>query len=321
MRSRSRTRSRSRRRSPENRRHNSRDRNVTSHRARDQHRRRSSRARTKSSSTSRSPSISRVRRNSRENRRNQSHRRSRSSSKSRTTATHDKEVVERWPNDKFYENNYGGRQNNPFRGRANENNHQQKKSSNYLDARREQRELIGIEGTADVWSKSPAHADVFSDDEQDDPDVKILDGTYKKPKKKKSKSKKKKSKNQKSTRAAVRKNQKLNTAKRKKHPALVIYQVRVRPLHPKKARAATVQIVTYLQILKTKIQGLGWKRLLMVLNPLKRKRKPRKQKNIRRIKNAPERKITNLTEVGPELQKNLTLVVKSLDQHCGKLAA
>ncbi|XP_004523457.1 NKAP family protein CG6066 [Ceratitis capitata] len=216
MRSRSRTRSRSRRRSPESRRHNSRDRNVASHRARDQHRRRSSRARTKSSSTSRSPSISRVRRNSRENRRNQSHRRSRSSSKSRTTATHDKEVVERWPNDKFYENNYGGRQNNPFRGRANENNHQQKKSSNYLDARREQRELIGIEGTADVWSKSPAHADVFSDDDQDDPDVKILDGTYKKPKKKKSKSKKKKSKKSKKHKSSSKKKSKTKHSKKKK---------------------------------------------------------------------------------------------------------
>ncbi|XP_011188008.2 NKAP family protein CG6066 [Zeugodacus cucurbitae] len=222
-RSRSRTRSRSRHHSPEKRRHDSRDHDDRSERVRSHRRRRPSRSRTKSRTPSRSRSRSRTRRGSVESRRDKrekyQHRdnnRSKSRyrrSTSRSAPADDKQSVERWPNDKFHENNYGGRQSNPFRGGASGNNHQQKKSSNYLEARREQRELIGIEGTEDVWAKSPAHPEVYSDDELDDPDFKILDGTYKKPKKKKSKAKKKKSKKRKSS---SKKKSKSKRSKKKK---------------------------------------------------------------------------------------------------------
>ncbi|XP_017482575.1 PREDICTED: UPF0396 protein CG6066 [Rhagoletis zephyria] len=208
MRSPSRTRSRSRSRSLQRRRSNSRDRGATRQRERDQHRRKATRSRTKTPSSSKSRSRSRSSRRSVKSLHHRHQRREtrRSKSKNRTSRSpskHKNHGEERWPNDKFHENNYGARQNNPFRGGA--SNHQQKKSSNYLDARRAQRELIGIEGTEDVWAKSPAHPESYSHDEQDDPDVQILDGTYKKPKKKKSKAKKKKSKKSKKRKSSKKK--------------------------------------------------------------------------------------------------------------------
>ncbi|XP_011214764.2 NKAP family protein CG6066 [Bactrocera dorsalis] len=223
MRSRSRTRSRSRHHSPVKRRHNSRERDDKSEGVRSHRRRRHTRSRTKSPTHSRSRSRSRTRRGSVESRRDKycskEDQRSKSRyrrSPSRSSSADDKQKVERWPNDKYHENNYGGRQNNPFRGGNGGSIHQQKKSSNYLEARREQRELIGIEGSEDVWGKSPAHPEVYSDDEQDDPDVKILDGTYKKPKKKKSKAKKKKSKKSKKRKSSGKKKSKSKRSKKKK---------------------------------------------------------------------------------------------------------
>ncbi|XP_054726332.1 NKAP family protein CG6066 [Anastrepha obliqua] len=222
MRSLSRTRSHSRHRSPDRNRYKSpdRDRGAMRQRERDQRKRRSTRSRTQSSASSRSRSRSTSRRRHVEKSRNRNERRetrrSKNRSVSRSPSNQNKNGVERWPNDKYHENNYGGRQNNPFRGGANGSNYQQKKSSNYLDARRAQRELIGIEGAEEVWGKSPAHPETFSDVEQDDPDVKILDGTYRKPKKKKSKGKKKKSKKTKKRKSSSKKKSKSKHRKKKK---------------------------------------------------------------------------------------------------------
>lgn len=212
MRSRSRTRSRSRHHSLEERKHNSRAQDDGSERVRSYRKRRHTRSRSKSLTHSRSRSRSRTGRKSVESRRykyqrKEDHRwesRYRRST-SRNAPADDKQNVERWPNDRFRENNYGERQSNPFRGGMSGNNYQQKKSSNYLEARREQRELIGIEGTTDVWGKSPSHPEIYSDDELDDPDVKILDGTFKKPKTKKRKTKKKKSKKSKKRKSSKKK--------------------------------------------------------------------------------------------------------------------
>ncbi|XP_014098062.1 NKAP family protein CG6066 [Bactrocera oleae] len=222
MRSRSRTRSRSRHHPLEKRKHNSRERDR-SERVRSHGRRRHTRSRTKSQTHSRSRSRSITRIGSVESRRDKYQPRENHRSKSRyrrstsrSVPADDKQNVERWPNDKYHENNYGGRQSNPFRSGNGGNNHLQKMSSNYLEARREQRELIGVEGSEDVWSKSPAHPEIYSDDELNDPDVKILDSTYKKLKKKKSKAKKKKSKKSKKHKSNSKKNSKSKRSKKKK---------------------------------------------------------------------------------------------------------
>ncbi|XP_013108593.1 NKAP family protein CG6066 [Stomoxys calcitrans] len=119
-------------------------------------------------------------------------------------------ATERWPNDKYRENESKDRTNNPFRGQPTANlppedrprhgfgyksNYRNegymKKDTKYLQQRREEREKIGIMGVEDVWGKSPSHPEKYSDDEDDD--VQLLEHTYQGPKKKKSKKGKKKS--------------------------------------------------------------------------------------------------------------------------------
>ncbi|XP_067619306.1 NKAP family protein CG6066 [Eurosta solidaginis] len=229
MPSRSRSRSRSRQKASEKHKHSSSERDARQ-RSRDIHRRRNARSKSNSSSSSSSSSRSRSPKRSKELRRYKQKVRDDGPSKSHSSdiipryqeqgSTNN---VERWPNDMFdEEDNYNRRRNNPFRagigfrGRQNGGNyqHQQKRSSNYLEVRRGQRETIGTEGAPEVWAKSPAHPEKYSDEELDDPDVKILDHTFKKPKKKKGKGKNKKSKKHKSK--SKKKSKKKHT-KKKKH--------------------------------------------------------------------------------------------------------
>ncbi|XP_016951074.1 NKAP family protein CG6066 [Drosophila biarmipes] len=130
---------------------------------------------------------------------------SRSSSSSRSPSRSRKsrpKSVERWPNDRFHENN--DRRQNPFRGRAPEgsfindpaepssrsqhrgrgaSNHQFKGDSKAMNARRNQRVRIAEEGVPDVWGKSPSRPE--SDE------VELVKGSYVGPKKKKKKGKSK----------------------------------------------------------------------------------------------------------------------------------
>ncbi|XP_023307771.2 NKAP family protein CG6066 [Lucilia cuprina] len=245
------TRSRSRHRSPEERRRGS----MSRDRKEKDRRRRHSRSRSKSVHSKRSPNRkdghrrhsrsispsasknrsyygeSSERKNSRRSRSKNRHRSTSSSSSDRSRSSH-KKPVDRWPNDKYHENNnHKERANNPFRGqpsvllpqedrkrhgsgfRANNgrNDKYNKLDAKYLKQRREEREVIGIEGAADVWGKSPTHPEVYSDDEDDD-DVKLLEHTYQGPKKKKSKKGKKKS----SKKSKKKKTKKRNKSKNKK---------------------------------------------------------------------------------------------------------
>lgn len=103
-----------------------------------------------------------------------------------------KESVERWPNDRYHENN--DRQNNPFRGRAPERSfindpaerpsrghHSHRggghpRDSKALSARRAQRVRIGEEGVPEVWGTSPTRTNNH--------DVEFVKGSYVGPKKK-----------------------------------------------------------------------------------------------------------------------------------------
>ncbi|XP_017039022.1 NKAP family protein CG6066 [Drosophila ficusphila] len=126
---------------------------------------------------------------------------SESSSSSRSPSRNRKsrpKSVDRWPNDRFHENN--DRRQNPFRGRAPEGSfindpaepstrsqhrgrggfhHQSKGDFKAVNARRNQRVRIGEEGVPDVWGKSPTRPE--SDD------VELVKGSYVGPKKKKKK--------------------------------------------------------------------------------------------------------------------------------------
>ncbi|XP_017036938.1 NKAP family protein CG6066 [Drosophila kikkawai] len=126
-----------------------------------------------------------------------------SPSSSRSSSGHkksQKKSVERWPNDRFHENN--DRRQNPFRGRAPEGSfindpaepstrsHQRGRgaagghpSNANVNARRNQRVRIGEEGVPDVWGKSPTRPE--------NDDVELVKGSYVGPKKKKKKGKKK----------------------------------------------------------------------------------------------------------------------------------
>ncbi|KAH8395814.1 hypothetical protein KR215_004265 [Drosophila sulfurigaster] len=129
--------------------------------------------------------------------------RSSRSSRSRSPAKKKQKSVERWPNDRYHDNN--DRQKNPFRGRApegsfindpaertsrshyhNRGGNHSKGDSKALNARRAQRVHIGEEGVAEVWGASPtrSHED----------DVQLVKGSFVGPKKKKGKKKKKSSK-------------------------------------------------------------------------------------------------------------------------------
>lgn len=235
------TRSRSRHRSPEerNRRFSrSRSHSISTHgknsSSRGEHNRRKSRSRTPSKKTNRNYHKSSSDRS--EKRRSRSKERRRSSSSNSATEcsrTNRKNPVERWPNDKFYENSHRERSNNPFRGEPSVNYPQEERKhhgmgyrqngrsdkynkldAKYLKQRREERENIGLQGTDVVWGKSPTHPEKYSDDEDDD-DVKLLEHTYQGPKKKKSKKSKKKS-SKKSMKNKKSKNRRKSKGKKKK---------------------------------------------------------------------------------------------------------
>lgn len=169
---------------------------------------------------------------SKERKRNSTKSKSSSSSSERSRSPH-KKPVERWPNDKYHENNHKERSSNPFRGppsaaypqeerrrhglgfKPNSRNEKYNKVDvKYLKQRREQREMIGIEGAIEIWGKSPAHPEIYSED--DDEDVKILEHTYQGPKKKKSKKGKKKSSSKKSKKKKTKKRKKSKNKKKKK---------------------------------------------------------------------------------------------------------
>ncbi|EDW81387.1 uncharacterized protein Dwil_GK12033 [Drosophila willistoni] len=211
MRSRSRSRSRHRQRRPRSRsRSRSRskpkrtaapikDQSRENHRHRDrerenERRRRDDRRRSRSQSTNSSSSTSSTS-TSRSRSRSQSRSRQRKQSSARKS-------VERWPNDRFHDNN--DRSKNPFRGIAPEGsfiNNQDESSgrsrhrggrgggykgdSKVANARRNQRVRIGEEGVPEIWGSSPTR--------QDD-DVELVKGSYVGPKKKRKKEKKKSSK-------------------------------------------------------------------------------------------------------------------------------
>lgn len=250
------TRSRSRHRSPtvRRRRSRSRDRYEREHRrskSPSRIRKRSAdrrHRRSKSTSVSRSRERSRDRsnkqspsdRNRRPKRQSRSQERARPSGSNRSESVTNpfgrnspKKPVERWPNDKFHENNNTDRGNNPFRGQASvriqpeerthhgfgskpnyrNDNRQHKKDSKYTQQRRDEREAIAIQGTEEVWGKSPAHPEIYSDDEDDD--VQLLENTYQGPKRKKSKKGKKKA-SKKSKKKKSKKKKKSRSKKSKK---------------------------------------------------------------------------------------------------------
>ncbi|XP_039490571.1 NKAP family protein CG6066 [Drosophila santomea] len=142
--------------------------------------------------------------------------RSRSPSKNRKSRP---KSVERWPSDRYHENN--DRRQNPFRGRAPEgsfindpaepssrsqhrgrgsSNHQFKGDTKAVNARRNQRVRIGEEGVAEVWGKSPSRPE--SDD------VELVKGSYIGPKKKKKKGKSKHKKSEKKSKKKSKKSKK-----------------------------------------------------------------------------------------------------------------
>ncbi|XP_017007558.2 NKAP family protein CG6066 [Drosophila takahashii] len=194
--------SRERERDRERELHRERTSNRNSRRSREKERRRRSRSSSSSSSASSSGSSSSSRSPVR-------------SHKSRPKS------VERWPNDRFHENN--DRRQNPFRGRAPEgsfiNDPAEPSSrsqhrgrggasqgdSKAVNARRNQRVRIGEEGVPDVWGKSPSRPE--SDD------VELVKGSYVGPKKKK---KKGKSKHKKADKKSKKKSKKSKKKKSKK---------------------------------------------------------------------------------------------------------
>ncbi|XP_064552983.1 NKAP family protein CG6066 [Drosophila montana] len=117
--------------------------------------------------------------------------RSRNRRRSRSPVKQTQKSVERWPNDRYHENN--DRQNNPFRGRAPEgsfindpaerpsrSHHPHRggghpKDSKALNARRAQRVRIGEEGVPEVWGTSPTRTHH---------DVELVKGSFVGPKKK-----------------------------------------------------------------------------------------------------------------------------------------
>ncbi|KAH8338472.1 hypothetical protein KR059_006389 [Drosophila kikkawai] len=147
-----------------------------------------------------------------------------SPSSSRSSSGHkksQKKSVERWPNDRFHENN--DRRQNPFRGRAPEGSfindpaepstrsHQRGRgaagghhSNANVNARRNQRVRIGEEGVPDVWGKSPTRPE--------NDDVELVKGSYVGPKKKKKKGKKK-GKSEKKSKKKSRKSKKKKSRK------------------------------------------------------------------------------------------------------------
>ncbi|KAH8359353.1 hypothetical protein KR093_006124 [Drosophila rubida] len=145
---------------------------------------------------------------------------SRSSTRSRSPAKKKQKSVERWPNDRYHENN--DRQNNPFRGRAPEGSfindpaepragrsHYHNRGGNHvkgdskaLNARRAQRVHIGEEGVPEVWGASPSRSH--------EDDVELVKGSFVGPKKKK---KKKKS----SKKSDAKSKKKSKKSKKKKH--------------------------------------------------------------------------------------------------------
>ncbi|XP_036675576.3 NKAP family protein CG6066 [Drosophila suzukii] len=151
--------------------------------------------------------------------------RSSSSSRSRSRSRKSRpKSVERWPNDRFHENN--DRRQNPFRGRAPEgsfindpaepssrsqhrgrgpSNHQFKGDSKAINARRNQRVRIAEEGVPEVWGKSPTRPE--SDE------VELVKGSYMGPKKKK---KKGKGKHKKADKKSKKKSKKSKKKKSKK---------------------------------------------------------------------------------------------------------
>lgn len=132
------------------------------------------------------------------------------------------ESAGRWPNDKFEENNYsrgdnhrggGGREGFGFHKEQRSHHNRHNDGPDHLmDGRRVQREIIGEEGTAAVWNKSPPRPE-SSDDEE----VKRLKEKLraKKKAKKSSKSKSKKSK-KKSSKSKKSKRGKKSKKRRKK---------------------------------------------------------------------------------------------------------
>ncbi|XP_073819949.1 NF-kappa-B-activating protein [Musca autumnalis] len=225
---RSHTRSRSRQKSPAHRRSKSREKSRRHRRSRSVSAKRRSR-RSRSRSGSRKHDRSGDRTHQRSPKRTNNHERKRrdsenddhySNMKSPTKAT------ERWPNDKYRENNRE-RSTNPFRGQPSVNvPHEErprhglgyerksnfKRDPKYLQQRREEREAIGVKGAEEVWGKTPTHPEKYSDDEDDE--VQLLEHTYVGPKKKKSKKgKKKSSKKSKKKKSKKRKKSKM----KKKH--------------------------------------------------------------------------------------------------------
>ncbi|KAH8284184.1 hypothetical protein KR054_011691 [Drosophila jambulina] len=149
-----------------------------------------------------------------------------SRSSSRSSSGHrksQKKSVERWPNDRFHENNNDRRQ-NPFRGRAPEGSfindpaepstrsHQRGRgaagghhSNANVNARRNQRVRIGEEGVPEVWGKSPTRPE--------NDDVELVKGSYVGPKKKKKKGKKKSKKSEKKSKKKSKKTKKKKSRK------------------------------------------------------------------------------------------------------------
>ncbi|XP_030573579.1 NKAP family protein CG6066 [Drosophila novamexicana] len=135
--------------------------------------------------------------------------RSRNQNRSRSPVKQRQKSVERWPNDRYHENN--DRQNNPFRGRAPEgsfindpaerpsrSHHPHRggghpKDSKALNARRAQRVRIGEEGVPEVWGTSPTRTHH---------DVELVKGSFVGPKKKKKLKKSSKMKKAKSKKKA-----------------------------------------------------------------------------------------------------------------------
>lgn len=118
---------------------------------------------------SRSRSYEKQKRSRYENER--SYRKNDSASKYRDTDSHrrskdresrvrsDKNDVERWPNDKYFEMGRETGSNRDRKGFGYHKNVRKGKDDDFMDARRLQREAIGEEGIAIAWAKSPVRQD------------------------------------------------------------------------------------------------------------------------------------------------------------------
>ncbi|KAH8355935.1 hypothetical protein KR200_003286 [Drosophila serrata] len=226
MRSRSRSRSRQRnrrRRSRSDSRERNRSREREKDRERELHKERTS---NRSSRRSREKELAPRRRRTRSASSSSSGSSSGSPSSSRSSSAHqksEKKSVERWPNDRFHENNHDRRQ-NPFRGRAPEGSfindpaepssrsHQRGRgaagghhSNANVNARRDHRVRIGEEGVLEVWGKSPTRPE--------NDDVELVKGSYVGPKKKKKKGKKKNKKSEKKSKKKSKKAKKKKSRK------------------------------------------------------------------------------------------------------------